>query len=116
MFSSRAVFGTQIAFFRGRLLCDEVAVGSDSWKTSYANSIDKDSTGALVAAARRGNAQAVEELFSSQEKVLAVAATDNDNRGMPKTWRRRVFTRPSFISNLSKKVAVLYLADTHRNE
>ena len=50
-------------------------------ETSYANSIDKDSDGALVAAARRGNAQAFEELvFRHKQKVLAVAQRITNNR------------------------------------
>jgi len=43
------------------------------------NSIDKDSDGALVAAARRGNAQAFEELsLSSQAESPRRGATDNE--------------------------------------
>ncbi len=50
-------------------------------ETSYANSIDKDSDGALVAAARRGNAQAFEKLvFRHKQKVLAVAQRITNNR------------------------------------
>jgi RNA polymerase sigma-70 factor, ECF subfamily len=50
-------------------------------ETSYANSIDKDSDGALVAAAKRGDTQAFEELvFRHEPRVLAVAQRITNNR------------------------------------
>jgi RNA polymerase sigma-70 factor, ECF subfamily len=50
-------------------------------ETSYANSIDKDSDGALVAAAKCGDTQAFEELvFRHEPRVLAVAQRITNNR------------------------------------
>jgi RNA polymerase sigma-70 factor, ECF subfamily len=50
-------------------------------KTSYTTSINKDSDGALVAAAKRGDTQAFEELvFRHEQRVLAVAQRITNNR------------------------------------
>jgi RNA polymerase sigma-70 factor (ECF subfamily) len=50
-------------------------------KMSYGTSINKDSDGALVAAAKRGDTQAFEELvFRHQQRVLAVAQRITNNR------------------------------------
>src|SRR6266481_3272231 len=106
MFSSRAVFGTQIAFFRGGYCVTKWRWRVRFMETSYANSIDKDSDGALVAAARRGNAQAFEELvFRHKQKVLAVAQrihrcnqsprSDNSNSDIASRHRRTICQRNS---------------------
>ncbi len=50
-------------------------------ETSYATSIDKDSDGVLVAAAKCGDTQAFEELvFRHEQRVLAVAQRITNNR------------------------------------
>jgi RNA polymerase sigma-70 factor, ECF subfamily len=50
-------------------------------KTSYTTSINKDSDGALVAAAKRGDNQAFEELvLRHRQRVLAVAQRITNNR------------------------------------
>jgi RNA polymerase sigma-70 factor (ECF subfamily) len=50
-------------------------------KMSYGTGINKDSDGALVAAAKRGDTQAFEELvFRHQQRVLAVAQRITNNR------------------------------------
>src|SRR5258708_39032843 len=50
-------------------------------ETSYATSIDKDSDGVLVAAAKCGDTQAFEELvFRREQRVLAVAQRITNNR------------------------------------
>src|SRR5258708_36974093 len=50
-------------------------------ETSYATSIDKDSDGVLVAAAKRGDTQAFEELvFRHQQRVLAAGQRITNNR------------------------------------
>jgi RNA polymerase sigma-70 factor, ECF subfamily len=49
--------------------------------TLRATGLDKDLDGALVAAAKRGNAQAFEEIVSRhKQKVLAVAQRITNNR------------------------------------
>jgi hypothetical protein len=50
-------------------------------KTSCTTSTNKDSDGALLAAAKRGDTQAFEELvFRHQQRVLAVAQRITNNR------------------------------------
>jgi len=50
-------------------------------EASYAKSIDKDSDGPLVAAAKRGDTKAFEELvFRHEQRVLAVAQQITNNR------------------------------------
>jgi RNA polymerase sigma-70 factor (ECF subfamily) len=50
-------------------------------ETSYATSVSKDCDGALVAAAKRGDSQAFEELVSRhKQKVLAMAQRITNNR------------------------------------
>jgi len=71
---------------------------------SRASSANKHSDEGLVAATKRGDAQAFEELvFCHRQKVVPVALRIRITGRMLKMWRRRVFAKPSIISTRFKR-------------
>jgi DNA-directed RNA polymerase specialized sigma24 family protein len=75
------VFGAQIPFSSDGCCAKKWRERFRFMKTSSAIGINKDSDGALVAAARHGDTQAFEELvFRHQKRVLAVAQRKTNNR------------------------------------
>jgi len=73
-------------------------------KTSGTTSINKDSDSALVAATKRGDTQAFEELvLRHKQRVLAVAQRITNNREDAEDVAQESFIKLSFISKTFKK-------------
>jgi len=88
-------------------------------ETSYAGSIDKDSDGVLVAAAKCGDTRAFEKLVIRHERrVFVVVQRITNNREDAEDVVQESFHHKAFLhlDGFKEKSRFLYFADAHRHE